>query len=185
MSADRFFAWEFAFRKAARLDRYEVFSSHLEQLGLEADPKVMVDGTVNLVRMSAAYAQIDNQPIINLLMAQAYNPAPNPEMPYICTFDICGKAYGRLFVDKEFKLIDLADLYGSPWEEYRAVGYYQFWITRSDGRELSFEEMNDLEELVRDDLYFDYSEDELVMQSDPADDYSFLHVTLFDAPDVD
>lgn len=176
MPFDKINAWEKAFRDSAELDAYKSFSDHLEFVGLEGDPKNMLEATIELVRTSAAYYCIDHQPVESFLENQTYYSTSAPQLTYIYTFDLCGKAYARTLDDSEHKLIDLADLFGSPWEEYKVAGYSQFWISRADRKPLLIKEIKQLIKLVRDDLYFDYGKDNLLLHATEAPDRSFIHI---------
>ncbi len=170
--------WEHTFRIAAKLDNYRAASEHLDFLSLDSIPKDFVDGTVNLIRMQAAYCNIDNQPLDKFLNLQDYTVPFSSEITYIYTFDLCGKAYARAFDDSEHKQIDLADLFGSPWEQYEVVGYHQFWISRVNRGMLTRTEIKDLSQSVKSDLYFDYGTDEIELDFNVAADNSFLHVSI-------
>ena len=153
----------------------------MDLLGYEANPKLLFEGTIQLVKMSAIYLSMDNRAIDKFLSMQAYNPLPNPEAPYIFTFDLCGKAFARVFVGlEEFKMIDLADLFNCPWQEYKVAGYYEFIISRVDQKPLLVKEIKSLTKLVKDDLYYDYSKDELEIDFNEYSDRSCLQVALFE-----
>jgi hypothetical protein len=181
MIADKLAAWERNYRRARKADQRDILRDHLDLLGIDADPDLLLEGTIKLVRMSAAYLSIDNRSVDNFLSTQAYNPAFNPEVPYMFTFDLCGKAFARAFVGPgEHKMIDLADLYNSPWEEYKVAGYYEFTISRADLKRLSVKEIRGLIKLVKDDLYYDYSKDELDTDFNEYNDRSCLQVALME-----
>ena len=146
--------WEKAYRSARKQDKHDVLYDHLDLLGIEANSKLLFEGTIKLVRRTAAFLSIDNRSIDTFLSMQTYYPAPNPEAPYIFTFDLCGKAYARAFVGPgENKMIDLADLFNSPWDEYKVAGYYEFIISRADLKPLLVKEIKSLTKLVKNDLY--------------------------------
>lgn len=152
-------------------------------MGIDADPELLFEGTIHLVRMSVAYLSIDNRPIDTFLARQAYNPPLNPEAPYIFTFDLCRKAYARVFVGLgENKLIDLADLFGSPWDEYEVAGYDEFTISRADLKRFTAREVKSLISLVKDDLYYDYSKDELEIDFTEYNNRECLQVALLEKP---
>lgn len=92
MPAAKLAAWEKAYRNAGKRDKYDVLRDHLDLPGIDANPKLLLEGTIKPVRMSAAYLSIDNRSIDKFLSMQAYNADPNPEAPYIFTFDLCRKA---------------------------------------------------------------------------------------------
>ena len=77
-------------------------------------------------------------------------------------------------------VLDFADLYGHPWESYERCGYDRFWISRTDGSDLTPEELVRLEQEVTDDLRFDYSEEELELSFDDLPTERALLVTVQD-----
>ncbi len=183
MPSEKLALWERNYRKSAMLDGCMVLVDHLTLLDLDSEPDAFLEGTIKLVRMSAAYLTIDNRPVDKLLAMQGYNPAPNPEVLYIFTFDLCGKAFARAFAGLgENKMIDLADLFNSTWDEYQVAGYYEFFITRADQKPLLVKEIKSLIKIVKDDLYYDYSKDELDIEFNEGNKRMFLQVTLFEKP---
>ena len=76
--------------------------------------------------------------------------------------------------------VDLADLYGTPWNDYRVVGYCDIWISRIDEVPLSADEIAQFETVVDEDLSFDYSEDELRFWFDPDTHDGMLKVSVQD-----
>ena len=172
--------WEASFRAAAQADGYRVFQTHLESLDLPNDPSLLLDGTIRIVQMCVAYLAIDEQQFVQFLKQQQYAPCNVPDSLYMVTFDIHGKAYARINLPASLRPLDLADLYGTPWNDYRVVGFCDIWITRTDGVALSTAEMAELEEVVTNDLRFDYSEEELDLFIDPDIDEGILKISLQD-----
>ena len=154
-------SWEQGFRRDAQADKMAIFRDHLRRLALRGKPELLLKGTIRVIQACAAYAVIDNQPITPFLEMQRYNPARQGMARYACTFDLCGKAFARVLVAAGLKGLDLADIYGHPWYDYKVCGYHGFWITRTDWTALTNKELFQLEKEVTDDLRFDYSEDEL------------------------
>lgn len=184
MPINRLAAWERTYRNAGKQDKYDVLRDHLDLLGIDANPKLLLEGTIKLVRMSAAFLSIGrSRSIDNFLSMQSYNPDPNPEAPYIFTFDLCGKAYARAFVGPgENKMIDLADLFNSPWDEYKVAGYYEFIISRADLKPLLVKEIRSLTKLVKNDLYYDYSKDEIDIDFTEYSNRECLQVAVLEKP---
>ncbi len=181
MSFARLFAfWEKNFRIAAMADEYSLFREHLRRLEDESvprDPKLLLEGTIEVVRACLAYSSIDNQPFDHFLRMQTYDPAKAKGADYALTFDIHGAATARILVGTGSKMIDLADLYGHPWDPYRQVGFSRVWLTHPDWTDLGGEEMTALEKAIEDDLWFDYTEDEIsVWFEDEYDDRLILRV---------
>jgi hypothetical protein len=177
-------AWEHTYRSARKNDQRDILLDHLDLLGIDANPELLFEGTIKLVKMSAAYLSMGRSRHIDAFLSmQGYNPPLNPEAPYIFTFDLCGKAYARAFVGKgENMMIDLADLFGSPWEEYKVAGYYEFIISRADLKPLLVKEVKSLISMVKDDLYYDYSKDELEIDFTEYSNRSCLQVALMEKP---
>ncbi len=179
--------WETSFRAAAKADRYKLLKTHLRSLDLPDDPSLLLEGTVLFVRMVVAYLTLDNQKVIQFIEQQRYDPASVTDAPYTVTFDVFGSAYARINLPASLRPIDLADLYGAPWEDYGVVGYCDIWIARTDGVALSAEEMAGFEQVVTADLRYDYGEEELAFWFDPDTHEGILKVTVQDvyADEVD
>lgn len=177
--------WEERFRADAKADNNQLFQTHLRNLELPDEPGLLLDGTILLVQMSAAYLTMDGQQVTEFLAQQKYDPSQVSGAPYLVTFDIHGKAYARINLPASLRPLDLADLYGTPWNTYERVGYSDFWISRVDGNALSVQEMADLEKVVESDLLFDYGEDEITFWFDPDSQEGTLKVTVQDVFDGD
>lgn len=172
--------WVREYRKAAEADDYKLFKSELNRLALPEVPELMLEGTINVIIACQAYAALDNQSFGAFLKMQRYDPAEAVDAQYVFTFDLCGKAYGRVLFSDKVGILDLADLYGHPWEDYKVCGYHAIYISRVDGRYLGKRELARLEKEVNDDLYFDYGEDELDCWFDDLSIDGTLLVTLQD-----
>jgi hypothetical protein len=160
--------WEQEFRRDANADKMAIFRDHLRMLDLHRKPELMLEGTIRMMQALAAYSKLDNQPFTSFLEMQRYNPSRQDIARYAFTFDLCGKAFARVLVADELKVMDLADIYGHPWNDYKVCGYCSIWITRADGAALTNEELAQLEQKVTEDLRFDYSEDELDVWCDDS-----------------
>lgn len=176
-------AWEETFRAAAKADDFQILQTHLRNLGLSDEPGLLLDGTILVVQMSVAYLAMDGQQVAEFLAQQEYDPNQVCGAPYQVTFDIHGKAYARVNLPASLRPLDLADLYGTPWNAYERVGYSDFWISRVDGNALSVQEIADFENAVESDLRFDYGDDELTFWFDPDTNDGVLKVTVQDAYD--
>ena len=175
--------WEKSFRADAKADDYRIFQAHLESLDLPDQPIMLLDGTIVFVQMCVAYLELDGQEVIEFLDRQTYDPRKSRDVPYQVTFDIHQKAYARLNLPASLRPVDLADLYGAPWNEYRVVGYCNIWISKIDEVPLSLEEIAKFETVVNEDLRFDYSEDELNFWFDPDAHAGVLKVSVQDVYD--
>jgi hypothetical protein len=114
--------WETAFRNAAKADNLELFRDHLYKLELQDEPEALQHGTIQLVVACFAYASLDGQKLENFLAMQKYNPADVSNARYAFTFDLFGKAYGRVLVNTEVGTIDL------PLSKDILVGIRSLWI---------------------------------------------------------
>ena len=162
--------WEQEFRRAARADRCVLLRNQLRALELPEDPEPepLLEGTIQLVLACCAYSALDGRSFADFLGLQNYYPQERSADPaggaaYVYTVDLCGKAFARILVPANVRFFDLADLFNHPWQPFKVCGYYRFWISRVDGEELTDEERAALAQEVTDDLYFDYSENELAV----------------------
>jgi hypothetical protein len=119
---------------------------------------------------------------------QRYDPSAVLDAKYAFTFDLCGKAFARILVSPQDlygkkRTLDLADLYGHPWHDYKRCGYSSLWISRNDGMGLKTKDRNYLEQVVTGDLRFDYSEDELGFWFDDSTVEGVLRVEFMDKVD--
>ncbi len=178
-----FAAWEDSFRAAAEADQCETFRAHLQRLNLPDDPILLLEGTILFVRQCVAFLVIDNHPVESFLAQQTYHPVSVPDSSYQVTFDIHGLAYARLNLPASLSPIDLSDLYETPWDSYRRVGYCDLWISRSDGKSLGAEEIEEFEKAVTYDLMYDHEQDELAFWFDPDTQEGILKVTVQDVVD--
>jgi hypothetical protein len=176
--------WERDFRSAAKSDNYDIFCDHLRLLELPSKPFSMLKATIFMVYAMAAYYTIDGRPDDDFLTMQTYNPAKSPSAPYMISFDLNGHACARLLMDAKLRSIDLADLYNHPWHPWKTVGYSQVWISRRDWTDLTKKEMEALEELVTEDLLFDYEEDELDFWFNDSN-AKYLYVNVYDHYELD
>jgi ADP-ribosylglycohydrolase len=175
-----FVKWAERFRADAQADDFQIFQRHLKNLELPDEPALLLEGTLLLVQMSVAYLSMDGQEVAEFLAQQQYNPAHAAEATYQVTFDIHGAAYARLNLPASLRPLDLADLYGTPWSTYERVGYSDFWISRTDGIDLTAPEIADFEAAVESDLRFDYGEDEITFWFDTDSHEGILKCTVQD-----
>ena len=175
--------WEQSFRADAKADDYRIFQAHLRSLDLPEKPNMLLDGTIVFVQMCVAYLELDGQEVNEFLERQTYDPRKSSDVPYQVTFDIHRKAYARVNLPASLRPVDLADLYGAPWNDYRVVGYCDIWISRIDEVPLSPDEIAKFETVVDEDLRFDYSDDELSFWFDPDTQDGVLKVSVQDVYD--
>jgi len=174
--------WAAEFRSAARADNLSIFRDHLRRLGLPNRPGLLLEDSIQIVIFSSFYAALQGQKerFLDFLRLQRYDPNEAPEARYALTFDIHGKSSVRLLVDSRMSGPDLADLYAHHWDKYKRVGYEGLWITRADGRALTKKDKRFLERQVRNDIRFDYPEDEVDLSFDDSLNTSALFVAVED-----
>jgi hypothetical protein len=175
--------WERSFRVAARADKYAILRDHLRRLDLPDLPESLLEGTVCVVRACSRYSALDQQPdeqFERFLEMQRYDPSDATAARYAFTFDLHGKAFARVLAESKMQALDLADLYGNPWSDYKVVGYHRLWISRTDWSDLTRKELRQLAKEVTGDLRFDYSEDELAFWFDDCLDNTYLLVAVQD-----
>ena len=175
--------WERDFRTAAGADLCGIFRDHLRFLELPGKALSMMEATVLMVHASAAYYTTDGRSYDDFLTMQEYNPAQSPHARYAFTFDLYGRAYARLLVASEIHAIDLAGLYGHPWEPYRTVGYSQIWISHTDWTDLTKQEMAVVDKQATRDLRYDYAEDKLGFWFDDSN-AKYLYVYVYEPDGV-
>jgi hypothetical protein len=153
--------WARNYRAAAKKDKMVALQDHLRELGLKVKPQLLLDGTIQVVQACSAYMSIDRQSYAPFLAMQTYDPARSSGAIYAFTFSLYDKAFARVLLAGDLGGLDLADLYGHPWQKYKICGYDHFLITRVDRKAITKREEAKLERQVTSDLRFDYSGDEL------------------------
>lgn len=158
-----FARWRSTYRTEAVADGCNELRRHLEYLDIDSAPQDLLAGTEMLLAAAVAYQTLDGRASGDFLRQQKYR-LTGSELPCYClTFLLGFGAVGRILTDDEFTGLDFADLYGHPWQQFRTVGYQQVWISRLDGQVIDSAEMESMDRLIRSDLYFDYTEDEVYM----------------------
>ncbi len=196
MAANLIKRWEREFRAAARADKLALFREHLENLSAskyvepalrDNEAELLLEGTVNIVQMSAVYLSMDGRrkDLKLFLEMQKYNPAESRNAEYVVTFNLGRQVLGRVLVDAEMRLIDLADLYGCFWLKFDTRGYGEFWVSRPDKHELTGHQVGQIEELVTDDLRFDYGEDEVGFWFEENGSGTVLYCHVFEDNEID
>jgi len=175
--------WAKDFQAAAKADNYEILHEHLRILDLPDSPELLLDGTTQVLAACSAYYTIDSHAdrFAAFLKMQRYDPTLAVGAKYVFTFDLFGKGYARILSGPTMREIDLADLYGHPWNAYERVGYHQLYISRIDWKPLTENQLRKLEKEVTDDLRFDFSDDELDFWFAESPDRRYLLLSLQDA----
>ncbi len=173
--------WQREFRAAAAAGGIESIREHLARLHLPCEPALLVEGTIAVVNAVLAYRMLDNPNAVDevqpFLRMQRCEPGGGPGGLLACTLDLNGRAAARIMVEDLTRDIDLADLYGHPWDDYRVVGFSRLWIARADYGELSWKELRALEAAVERDFGFDDEEDvSLGFEDDPDSRFLLCHV---------
>ena len=164
--------WERSFRAEAKADGYAILRDHLRRLGLPDSPELLLEGTILAIRGCFRYTVmdgLDSRHFERLLEMQPYDPAESTDACYAFTFDIAGYIYARVLVEPGFKTLDLADMYGHPWDDYKVAGFSCLYVSRIDWSELASEELRQLKTDVTNDLRFDYTEEEVDFWFDDAE----------------
>ncbi len=171
--------WARAYRKAAKADHYALFRQHLSRLELPDQPELLLEGTINVVVACVAYSSLDGQPFADFLSMQTYDPTESLHAKYFVTFNLCEKAFARILISTlKGSGLDLADIFGHPWDDYRVCGYNRFWVSRNDGRKMSQREMARITKDVTADFRFDYCEEELSIYFDDESIKGVLRVDV-------
>jgi|GEM_PF-1217150 len=186
MGATQLKQWAKHFRVDACADNYALFSGQLPRFELPDKPKLMLDGTIQVMRAIWSYAMLDGRQPEQFLAMQQYDHTKAPDARYVFTFDLNQTAFARILVDSKLVLPDLADLYNHPWDTYKSVGYCRVFISHPDSSPLTEQELEDLEIEVTDDLRFDYNEDEVDIWFDDINYPGCLCVSVQDRePEVE
>lgn len=161
--------WRLKFIANAKADGSTILREHLASLGLPPHPKKLMDGTLLGVLACCIYAQMANDRrliVRQFLGNQEYDPAHAPDARYAVTFSIWDKGYARILTGKKLETLDLADLHGFGWPTYDVCGYDRFWVTRTDGKDITTRESTELQKAITNDLRYDYTEEELTFYFD-------------------
>jgi len=179
--------WEEEFRAAAVADDFSIFRDHLRRIELPDTPDLMLEGTILIVRTCFSYCVLDQRSssFDRFLAMQTYDPAKAIDARYSYTFDIFGRAFGRVLGDIDEAVLDLADLYGTPWQDFKLVGYRHLWVSHPDWRGLSKEDVTEIENSVTNDIRYDFPEEEVDLYCDDSTDKSYVLVTVQDVYDHD
>lgn len=149
-------AWTDEFKKHADMDDNESLSNHLIRLNLPDDADMLIEGTHRLITACVDHAYINNLSNVSesFVERQTYDATLPPASKYIFTFDGIftfnqkhpESIVGRLLVD-DLSYIDLADI----WETV-LMGNGTIFVTRTDGQDLTSDEIKQLENMITEDL---------------------------------
>ena len=154
------------------------FEKDIARYCLAGDAAAMLESTIDLVAANVSMRMLDELSYEDLLRGQ--HPSSSAEAyPYRIVFDL-GAAGAVFRCDAGLKTIDLADLYGFPWDRLMRVGFSGLWVERSDRGDLPESESVRLITLIQADFGFDYSADELNVQFDVESWPGVLHCEVSD-----
>ena len=166
MSSDAFRKWANRFRCEAVIDSAALLRNHLQRIGLPDEPEKLVEGTILCVNVAGAYSDNEGRNIKEFLSQQSYRPTLDPDSYYSFTFNLRQHTFARVISPLKDKTLDLADLYGHPWKEFKMCGYSEIRIARLDDADLSEAEYDQIEKTIIDDIFFDFTEDEVYIAFD-------------------
>ncbi len=166
MSSDAFRKWANRFRCEAVIDGAALLRNHLQRIGLPDEPEKLVEGTLLFVNVAGAYSENEGRTIKEFLSQQSYRPTLDPNAYYSFTFNLRQHTFARIITPLKDKTLDLADLYGHPWKEFKMCGYSEIRIARLDDTPLSEAEYDQIEKTITDDIFFDFTDDEVLIAFD-------------------
>lgn len=181
MSQDAFSRWAIRFRRDAEKDDMMLLRKHLKRVGLPDEPEKLVAGTIMYMSACCAYLSFEGHPIDDFFAMQQYQSDLDADFHYSFTFNLRGKIFGRIIAPLPPQYVDLADLYGHPWDDFKMCGYSDFRVARLDDDNLAENEIEEIEEAITDDIRFDYTEDEVDIY---IDNYSIDGVLVCHVQDV-
>ncbi len=176
MPQDAFSRWASRFRRDAAKDNMALLRAHLQRVGLPGKPETLIDGTIMYMSGSCAYLNIDGRSFDDFLAAQQYRPKADADTHYSFTFNLLGRTFGRIITPLHPHCVDLADLYGHPWNDLKMCGYSDFRVARLDDEDLSEDEIANIEKVITYDIRFDYAENEVDIFIDRDTIYGVLVV---------
>jgi hypothetical protein len=148
------------------IDSASLLRKHLQRIGLPDEPEKLVEGTILCVNVADAYSENEGRAIKEFLSQQSYRPTLDPDSYYSFTFNLRQQTYARIISPLNAKTLDLADLYGHPWNQFKMCGYSEIRIARLDDTPLSEQEYDQIEKTIIDDIFFDFTEDEVYIAFD-------------------
>ena len=162
-------AWKAGFLKQARQDHFYEVQRQIDYLELPTFEDAFVDFTIDLVTATASYLSLDNRDVDGFIKSQKYRLSP-PDLPFYClTFVINEDNAGRLLCNQKMKGIDLFDLYNHPWSRLKTAGFDYLYVSRLDGHMIDDSEMREIETHVKEDLYFDYTPEQMGIDVEQTD----------------
>ncbi len=123
------------------------------------DGEQLVQGTLELVAMTVGLRSIDRQgETLDPFLAQQTYAATASTARYHLLFVAAGEPMGQLYLDGPGD-IDFADM-------LNMLCHLTFTVTHADGSPFAEAEHAEVEALIEEDLYYDYSEEEVELAFD-------------------
>ena len=118
--------------------------------------------------------------ILKFIEQQRYRRFDGIYPKYVFIFDLGDEIHGcAILRGDDLSLIDLADLYGFPFNRLKINGFYTIYVAHADHTPLN---LNFLKEKINYDLLYDQDpEDELCINFENSDDETVLCITVIDA----
>ena len=170
--------WEREYRRAARKDDYRLYERVLNAIQCEHDPKRMMMGTVQLVRL---FAPGDRKRRSDFLAKQSYALSPSGPK-YLVIVDLGHGYFGCIREDSHHSSeLDLADLFECTLPEIGGYGFNTLWVMRADGSAMSLREMRARFTEIEYDVRFDYGKSEVDLEGDFKSIKGVLRVDVMSA----
>lgn len=183
MQTNLFQRWKHQFCRDAAEDEMALFSAHMRKHDLPDEPESLLKGTIMVVSACCAYLNIDGRPLKDFLAMQTYHPINKESVIYTLTFNLFDRAYARILTSKDLMGVDIADLHHHPWNEFESCGFTEFIVSRTDGNALSKEEIDHIDQLIEDDLRYDFTEEEVGLGVDAYRLEGSIVIDVYDQKD--
>lgn len=161
--------WLRKFSADAIADDANEIQRHIDYLELGCSRADLLQGTDLLVVAVMDYLQMDGRDCEAFVKQQRYWLCGDNLPHYCLTFDFGKKHYGRLLADRKITGIDFADLFNHPWYPYETAGFSAVHISRLDGEQLDPGEVENLERRFTEDMYYDYTDEEVSATVQPTE----------------
>ncbi len=161
--------WLRSFSADAVADDANELQRHIDYLQLGCSRADLILGTDLLVLANIVYLSMDGQDSKEFLERQRYWLCGDGLPHYILTFEMGVGHFGRLLADRKITGIDFADLFDHPWPPFESAGFSQVFISRLDGEPIEADEFKEIEKRVTEDMYYDFTEDEVSVTIQPTD----------------
>lgn len=161
--------WLRQFMREASADAAHEIQRHIDYLKLDCSSGKLLKGTRFLVSAVIANLSMDGRNSECFIAQQKYRLCGKTLPHYILTFDLGKHNFGRLLADRNISRIDFADLFNHPWHAFETIGFNRVYISRLDGQPFDPGETGELERRFTQDIYYDYSEQEVSATLKPTE----------------